>query len=136
MDEKFICTYDDFNEKPENDIRGALYESENFKVTLSYDGSYFKDKENKFVIEPKHSIHFVIKPKIPNSCITVSYSGHTSPYDGSSFFSWGDCPKLPKQIDSGNYERIMNAYKEAFARAIEAAEEIFPKYFPKDAEFI
>ena len=44
MDEKFICIGDDFNEKPEGKTRGAVYESENFVVTISYSGSYFKDK--------------------------------------------------------------------------------------------
>ena len=134
MDEKFICIGDDFNEKPEGKTRGAVYESENFVVTISYSGSYFKDKNAN--IFDKHSICFVVKPKTPNTCFTVGYNCHNSPYEEDVFFSWNDSSAVPKQIDSGNYEKIMNAYHEAFTRAREAADEILPKYFPKDAKFI
>ncbi len=134
IDEVFVCTVEEFDEADkESGIVGAIYESENFKILISYEGSYNKDKQNNEF--QRSGIAFSLRPKYPMDHPSVGYNGHSHPYADDCLMSMDDSAKTAGPMDPGKYKEIFRIYDEIFAFARKSFDEILPKYFPKDAKY-
>ena len=135
INEKFKCTSEFFDEADlDHGLVGATYESENFKITLSYDGGYNKAK--KLHVFDTNYVSFRLKPKDLSKYPTISYGFEGNPYDMAGLMPRDDCPITKRPISGANYKQIFAIYDEIFTFARTAFDEILPKYFPKDAEYI
>ncbi len=135
INETFKCIDKDFTEADlDHGLVGALYESENFKITLSYDGAYNKAKKAN-VFEKRH-IGFRLKPKSSSKYPSIAYNFQTNPYDDAGLMPMDDSPVTKRAIDANNYKQIFALYDEIFPFARKTFDEILPEYFPKDAKYI
>ena len=133
LNEKFELTDKDFEEADmDKGFVGALYKSENFRLTVSYQGSYNKDHHNKRFI--RSCITFMLRPtsrEMRDRYTSIGCCSGVSPYDEARLMPMDDCPKLGP-INSGNYK----IYDEIFTFANTVLDEILPEYFPKDAQYV
>ena len=133
INEKFELIDKDFEEADlELGSVGALYRSENFQLTVSYQGSYNKDLRNKKFI--RSGIAFMLRPtsrEAHDRYTSIGYYTGLSPYDEGRLMPMDDCPNL-SALNSNNYK----IYDEIFTFANTVLEEILPEYFPKDAQYV
>ena len=133
LNEKFKLIEKDFKEADsDNGSVGALYRSENFRLTVSYHGPYNKDLKNKRFIRAR--ITFMLRPTSPEMMkkyTSIGYSSDATPYGEGRLMPMDDCPNL-RPMNSSNYK----IYMELFEFADKILDEILPEYFPKDAEYV
>ena len=135
LNETFVCTEELFPKDNESlPFPAALYESENFIVSIGYMGDYAKDKEqNTFRAS---SINFTLKPKASNTYPPIGFTGLTDPYDDKGLIIAKNFGGQLPEITPANYEEAYQIYRDMIELAKRCRDTILSKYFPKEATYI
>ncbi len=136
FNETFVCTEELFPKDNEAlPFPAALYESENFIVSIGYMGDYAADKEqNTF---RSSCINFTLKPKASNTYPPIGFNGLTDPYDDAGYTilkMFGDA--MPPEITMNNHKEVIQIYQDVFELLKRCRDTILSKYFPKDATYL